>query len=127
MTEEAIQQQICQYVKVQYPNVLFNTDLSGIKLPMGLAVKVSKLRSSRAFPDLVFYEPRKINGKMYYGLFIELKKDGVKIFKRNGAVVANGHIKEQIKMITKLSEKGYYACFAIGFDEAKEIIDNYFK
>jgi len=127
MTEETIQNQICQYVKVQYPNVLFNTDLSGIKLPMGLAVKVSKLRSSRAFPDLVFYEPRKINGKMYYGLFIELKKDGVKIFKRNGAVVANGHIKEQIKMITKLSEKGYYACFAIGFDEAKEIIDNYFK
>jgi len=127
MTEETIQNQICQYVKVQYPNVLFNTDLSGIKLPMGLAVKVSKLRSSRAFPDLVFYEPRKINGKMYYGLFIELKKDGVKIFKRNGAVVANGHIKEQIKMITKLSEKGYYACFAIGFDECKEIIDNYFK
>src|SRR6056297_3458772 len=81
MTEEAIQQQICQYVKVQYPNVLFNTDLSGIKLPMGLAVKVSKLRSSRAFPDLVFYEPRKINGKMYYGLFIELKKDGVKYSK----------------------------------------------
>ena len=127
MTEETIQQQICQYVKVQYPNVLFNTDLSGIKLPMGLAVKVSKLRSSRAFPDLVFYEPRKINGKMYYGLFIELKKDGVKIFKRNGAVVANGHIKEQIKMITKLSEKGYYACFAIGFDECKNIIDMYFK
>ena|SRR6056297_192627 len=127
MTEETIQNQICQYVKVQYPNVLFNTDLSGIKLPMGLAVKVSKLRSSRAFPDLVFYEPRKINGKMYYGLFIELKKDGVKIFKRNGAVVANGHIKEQIKMITKLSEKGYYACFAIGFDECKNIIDMYFK
>ena len=127
MTEETIQKQICQYVKVQYPNVLFNTDLSGIKLPMGLAVKVSKLRSSRAFPDLVFYEPRKINGKMYYGLFIELKKDGVKIFKRNGAVVANGHIKEQIKMITKLSEKGYYACFAIGFDECKNIIDMYFK
>ena len=127
MTEETIQKQICQYVKMQYPDILFNTDLSGIKLPMGLAVKVSKLRSSRAFPDLVFYEPRKINGKMYYGLFIELKKDGVKIFKRNGAVVANGHIKEQIKMITKLSEKGYYACFAIGFDEAKEIIDNYFK
>jgi len=127
MTEETIQNQICQYVKVQYPNVLFNTDLSGIKLPMGLAVRVSKLRSSRAFPDLVFYEPRKINGKMYYGLFIELKKDGVKIFKRNGAVVANGHIKEQIKMITKLSEKGYYACFAIGFDECKNIIDMYFK
>jgi len=127
MTEETIQKQICQYVKMQYPDILFNTDLSGIKLPMGLAVKVSKLRSSRAFPDLVFYEPRTINGKMYYGLFIELKKDGVKIFKRNGEVVSNDHIKEQVKMLNKLSEKGYFACFAIGFDEAKEIIDNYFK
>lgn len=62
--------------------------------------------------------------KEYHGLFVELKKVGTRLKKKNGQY-ATKHIKEQAEMIEKLNTAGYYAAFAVGFDEAKKIIDNY--
>ena len=120
--EENLQIAVCNYLRLQYPNILFNSDLSGIKLTMGQAVKAKKLRSSKGFPDLVVYEPR---GR-YCGLFIELKREGEKIINKKGELVSD-HLREQDEIIQKLNLKGYLACFAIGFDEAKNIIDMYLK
>lgn len=121
MNEKTIHKQICEYIRLQYPNVIFNSDLSGIRLTIGQARQVKALRSSRAFPDLVIYEPR--GG--FNGLFIELKADNIKLFKKRTGEFANDHFREQGEMLGKLKERGYYARFAIGFDEAKEIIDWY--
>ena len=96
--------------------------MSGVKLTKFQAVKASKLRSSRAFPDLVIYEPR----GNYHGLFIELKAEGTRLYKRNLTPVTE-HIKEQLNMLDKLYERGYCARFAVGFDEAKKLIDEYLK
>jgi hypothetical protein len=63
-----------------------------------------------------------MNGKG--GLFIELKKEGTKLKKKDGTW-ANSHIAEQAETLMKLRSEGYEATFAVGFDEAKEIIDNY--
>jgi len=123
MNEPTVHNQICQYLKYQYPNVLFNTDLSGIKLTIGQAKKVKALRSCRAWPDIFIPEPR--NG--YHGLYIELKADDVTITKKNGELKKDWHIKEQFDLICKLNYRGYAAYFACGFDEAKNIIDNYLK
>ena len=120
--EENLQIAVCNYLRLQYPNILFNSDLSGIKLTMGQAVKAKKLRSSKGFPDLVIYEPR---GR-YCGLFIELKREGERITNKKGELISD-HLKEQDEIIQKLNLKGYLACFAIGFDEAKKIIDLYLK
>lgn len=60
----------------------------------------------------------------YAGLMIELKKDGVRLKKKNGEW-ASDHIAEQAEMLSKLTERGYIAKFAVGFDEAKRIIDTY--
>jgi len=120
MTEQITHSQICQYIKAQYKSAIFNTDLSGIRLPMGLAVKASKLRSSSGFPDIVIYEPR---GR-YYGLFIELKKEGLKLYKKNGEF-KTPHLQVQASMISQLLKRGYFASFACGFDDAKDIIDEY--
>ena len=122
-SEEILHEEVARYIKFLYPKVIFNSDMSGVKLTMFQAKKAAKLRSSRAFPDLVVYEP--IDN--YKGLFIELKADGVKVFKKDGSIVANKHIKEQAEMIEKLREKGYAAYFACGFDEAIKIIDDYLK
>lgn len=86
---------------------------------MGLAVKVKKLRSSRAYPDLMILEP---NIK-FFALFIELKKETP--FKENGQLKSNEHLQEQKKMIDKLNLRGYYACFGWDFEMIKKIIDNY--
>ena len=122
MSEAKEHEQLCTWIKLQYPGVVFNSDLSGIKLTIGQAVKAKKMRSSRAFPDLVIYEQR----KGYNGLFIELKKTGEKLFKRNGEYKTE-HLKEQAEMLEKLTQRGFMAVFAIGFDEAKKIIKDYFE
>ena len=95
---------------------------------MGQAVKQKRLQGGRrAWPDLFIAEPRrnKINGKQYHGAFLELKRDGVKVFKKDGELVANSHIREQAAVLDELRKCGYKAEFACGYDEAKKIIDEY--
>ena len=123
MTESSLHRAVCDYIRYQYPRVLFNSDLSGIRLTMGQAVQVKRLRSSRAFPDLVIYEPR---GR-YHGLMLELKLEGTRLLKRDGESWATPHIQEQARMIEQLEGRGYSAAFACGFEEAKDIIDAYLR
>lgn len=81
----------------------------------------------RAWPDMFIAEPKQLAGREepLHGLFLELKRDGVRLYKRDGDLVANEHIREQAKLHFELKQKGYWANFACGFDEAKEIIDWY--
>jgi hypothetical protein len=119
--EQSLQRAVCDYIRYQYPDVMFNSDLSGAtKLTMGQAVQLKNLRSNRGYPDLVIYEPR--NG--YHGLFIELKKEGEKLYKKNGEFVSE-HVAEQYQCMRKLIERGYYCHCAIGFEQAKILIDGY--
>jgi hypothetical protein len=119
-SEKSLHLQVCEYLKLQYPNVIFNTDLSGIRLTMGQAVQAKKLRSSNGFPDLVIYE----NRMDYPALFIELKREGERIYKKDRTPV-NEHIAEQIEMIKKLKRRGFMAHIVLGFEQAKELIDWY--
>ncbi len=51
----------------------------------------------------------------YHGLFIEMK------------VGSNRPTKEQLEFLTWLSKAGYLAVVAIGFDEAKMVIERYLE
>ena len=119
MTEASIHKQICKYISLKYPEAIFNTDLSGIKLTMGQAVKVKKLRSSNSMPDIVIYEPR----GQYCGLFIEVKR--VTPYTKVGGLRKNEHLEAQENMLIKLTKRGYKAKFVWTFEMAKEIIDKY--
>lgn len=119
-TEAQTQKAVCLYVKAQYPKAIFWSDLSGIKLSIGLATKLKNLKSHRGIPD--WFCP--IASRGYTGLFLELKKPGIKLKKRDGNWKSE-HLKEQSDMIDSLKEEGYFASFAIGFDQAKELIDWY--
>jgi hypothetical protein len=120
--EKDLHRAVCTYLKMQYPNVMFNSDMSGIKLTMGQAVQAKKLRSNQGFPDIVIYEQR----CGYNALFIELKRDGERIYKKDG-MLASPHLQEQYDCLCMLRERGYEAQFAIGFDQAREIIDQYLE
>jgi len=142
MTPEATEHSnVCKYLKRVYPDIIFLTDLSGIRLTMGQATAIKHLKSSRALPDIIILEPRA--GK--HGLCLEMKtKDFVLVTKDGfltshkkkeyrmvgGARVCIGetdHIKEQYDMLCRLTKLGYAAHFAQGFDIAKKIIDEYLK
>jgi len=119
--EEKLQIAVCKYLKLQYPDVIFTAESSGLKLTIGQAVIAKQLRSSKGLPDLMIFKPN----KYFHGLFIELKKEGTRL--KNGAMPNTIHIKEQREMLLKLSKLGYCAIFACGFYEAKNIIDSYLK
>lgn len=129
MTELELQMQVADYLRLQYPGVLFHSDFgSGIKLTMGQAIKQKRLQGGRrSWPDMFIAEVRSLVDKYYHGLFIELKKEGTRIIKKDGTLVSDAHICEQFDMLEQLRQRGYMAEFACGFDEAKEIIDEYLR
>lgn len=120
-TEEKLQIAVCKYLKLQYPDVIFTAESSGLKLTIGQAVIAKQLRSSKGLPDLMIFEPN----DLYHGLFLELKKEGTRL--NNGKMPNTKHIREQKDILNKLWSLGYAAGFACGFDEAKNIIDEYLK
>lgn len=127
MTELDIQIQVADYLRLRYPNVLFHSDYgSGIRLTPGQAVKQKRLQGGRrAYPDLFIAFVRCLGDRYYHGLFLEIKRPDVTIYKKNGELVANAHIREQAAVLDELRKCGYKAEFACGFDEAKKIIDEY--
>lgn len=126
-TEENLHLKICDYLRKNYPDVLFRTDFSsGMKMSPGQAAKHKKFQKSRAWPDLFIACPQFYGWWMAEsGLFIELKAEGTKLCKKNGEMVANKHYREQAEMLEKLRKLGYCAEFAVGYDEAIRIITNY--
>lgn len=133
-TEENLHLKICDYLRKNYPDVLFRTDFSsGMKMSPGQAAKHKKFQKSRAWPDLFiaksgvveFKEDGLIAHLRKNGMFLELKADGTKLYKKNGEMVANKHYREQAEMLDKLNESGYYARFAVGYDQAIRIITDY--
>ena len=128
MTELELQAQVADYIRLKYPSVIFHSDFgSGIKLTMGQAIRQKRLNGGRrSWPDMFIAEPKLCgDGDMHAGLFIELKKAGTRIYKKDGTLVSNAHICEQFDMLEQLRRRGYMAEFACGFDEAKKIIDEY--
>lgn len=135
-SEENLQIMVADYLRLQYPNVLFHSDYgSGLKLTIGQAAKQKRLNGGRrAWPDMFIAEQKHwhydspcreaCDDNCFAGLFIELKKDGTRLKKKDDSW-ASEHIAEQADMLEKLREAGYKAEFAVGFDEAKKIIDEY--
>ena len=133
MSEEQIHKQITDYIKIQYPKVIFNTDSSGLKLTIGQAVKVAKLRSGNGFPDITIYEP---NIK-YNGLFLEVKKETpyklngelkkmIRSRKVNGIVEKYDHLQEQNNMHIRLRERGYCVEFVWTLNHVIKLLKDYF-
>jgi hypothetical protein len=93
------------------------------------------MRSSRGLPDLfiahVHGDPEeamyRFNKPYYAGLFLELKSEDVVIYNRDGSLRKDPHLAEQNAILEQLTNEGYKAVFAVGFQKAKEIIDEYLK
>lgn len=123
--EFELQKQICRYLSLQFPKVLFISDAtSGAKLTMPQAVRNSLIQKADfKIPDLQILEPN----KNWHGLFLELKKETP--YKKSGGLKAsqNNHLQLQEDAMKKLRLKGYMACFCWSFEMAKEIIENYLK
>lgn len=153
VSESDLQIQVADYLRLQYPDVLFHSDFgSGVKLTPGQAVKQKRQNGGRrAWPDMVIAEgkalpraefdrwkiPHKVIAAWMYcgGLYLEIKKEGEALYpgpraknhfkSKDGKEYKTEHLMEQADCLYDLRQRGYCAEFAIGFDEAKKIIDEY--
>jgi hypothetical protein len=122
-TEEHEQKLLCEWVKKNYPNVLYTVDLGGIRLTMGQRV-IMKSRAKRGHPDLIFQEWFL---DKYCGLAIEFKRTGTQLFKLDGTLRKDEHVEEQLSYLIGLKERYYVAGFVVGLEPAKEVIKAYLE
>lgn len=144
--EERVQLQVCRYLKMQYPSVLFMCDIAaGLHLGVKWAGITKASRARRGMPDIYIFMCKKLPygdpGSIemtYYGLAIELKSGKTSIYKKDGSLRSKktvrrtkkkveqfDHLQEQQEALQLLRAQGWKAEFAQGFDEAKKIIDEY--
>lgn len=123
-SEHALYEQIARYLQMQYPDVIFHFDYPDLFIAKPM---YKKSVSNEAIAGGIMLNSSLISSDVFYcGLYIELKKDGTRLKKKDGEW-ASEHIAEQANMLEKLRKGGHMAEFACGFDEAKEIIDKYLK
>ena len=107
-------------MRYQYPNTIWRFDLQGNNLSKTQAGLNKVIQFGRGYPDFFLCEAR--GG--FHGLFIEGKKEGTRLVKKNGEWTSP-HIAEQALMIDKLIQRGYQAQFVVGLDEFIEAIKWY--
>lgn len=120
-SEEIEQFQFIDFLKSNYPNILFRVAVDGVRLSIGTAVKLKKNGIlQRSLPDIEIFFPT----IKYHGLFIEMKITNRKLFKKDGSYI-DEHTKEQSLILKRFNEIGYYASFGIGYEHAKNILVAY--
>ena len=119
--EYRLQECVVQYLQETYPNILFKGDTStGMRASIGVAKKMKRAGNTKSWPDLFIATKRGI----YAGCFLELKEYGERIYKKDRSPISE-HIAAQLQMLNRLYDEGYYTSFAVGWFNAKAIIDTY--
>lgn len=114
---------VVHYLKLQYPDVFFVCDLSGVYMPKMLAYKMARIKGPRGCPDILIFDR---HGGCN-GLAIELKSSDTNIYKKDGTLRKDEHIEEQLHILETLRKQGWLAEFARGAGEAIQLIDSYMK
>jgi hypothetical protein len=118
MKERDIQKAIVNYIKLQYPNLLYCASAGGLRTSIKQARMMKATGYKKGFPDLAIFEPIETENSFlnfYFGLFLEIKT------KKGRAT------KEQKWWCDELNVRNYYCKIVYGFEEAKETIDLYLK
>ena len=122
--EKKLHEQVCKYLDLQYPNVIYTSDPSGLRLSIGLRMEVKRKRCKKyKIPDLIILAP----SGTYCGLIIEIKTDASEVYTAKGELRKTDHVAEQAETLRELSRLGYKAVFGCGFEHCKQILNNYFS
>lgn len=114
--EYDLQKAVCKYLDLQYKDVFYNGSAGGqYQKYHSQRIKNKATGYKSGFPDLFIYEPRTIDGVLYYGLALELKVKG------------NYASTNQKKVLQILNEKGYKAVVCTELDNTLDTINEYLK
>lgn len=116
--ETSEHRQFCKWLQIQHPDILFISDFYSF-LSQQNRYALNSMRKTN-MPDIFIAEPK---GE-YKGLFIEIKKTGETLYKKNGEFKTE-HLENQWKTMQQLENKGYYCEFGLGFDNCVRIATEY--
>ena len=121
-TEWQEQLAFCKWLKMQYPEVRFRSDIqsAGKLTPAMQNIKLI-LDPFRGFPDITIYLKR---GE-FCGLMIEMKRENSGLYLKDGSLSNAKHVQEQGKMHEFLRDNGWKVEFAEGMDGAIDLFENY--
>jgi len=116
--ETRVQIMLVEYIKLKYPvqaQFIIKIDNEGRRSALGHTIAIQAGLHCGASDVLLAYPL-----KGWHGLWIELKREKWKLTESQ-----REHFERQSNFIRKMQSVGYAAYFAIGFDEAKKIVDGY--
>ena len=116
--EYQLYKQIAAYLRYRYKDVYYHFDQAGLNLSKAQAGQMKAIQHSKGYPDLIVFHPDK------KPLLLEIKPEGTKLYNKLG-LPATPHIGEQLDCLAELRQHGCCAEFAVGWDEAKNLIDDY--
>jgi hypothetical protein len=121
-TEWQEQLAFCKWLKMQYPQVRFRSDIqSAGKLSPAMQNIKLILDPFRGFPDITIYLKR---GK-FCGLMLEMKRLNSGLYLKDGSLSNSKHVQEQDKMHEFLRDNAWKVEFAEGMDGAIDLFENY--
>jgi len=118
--ETKVQLAIVKYIKLKYPHAakfIIKIDNEGKRTVQGHEL-AKRCGLHIGASDLFIAKPT----LEYYGLWLEIKKDGWKMVPSN-----QKHTEKQLSFIDRMNSVGYKADIGVGIDECMKIVDEYFK
>jgi hypothetical protein len=122
--EWSIQLAFCKWLRLQYPDVRFRSDIqSAGKLSPQMQNIKKIIDPHRGWPDIMVYLKRGDR----CGLGIELKRLDSGLWLKDGSLSKDKHVQEQNEVHEFLRGIGWRVEFAEGFDQAVEVFESYWN
>lgn len=116
--EEALQIAVADYIRYQYPKVLFCHVANERKTSKGRGGKLKAMGVRSGMPDVMIFKMKpspENDSDRRVGLAIELK------------IKPNAPTENQVKCLEQLEVEGWEVHVIYDFDSARKIIDDYLK
>lgn len=123
MSETQMTNAICKFLHQFYPDVEWRTDKDGNFASRTALWAKGAQKGKKGFPDLIIKEKR----KGYKGLVLELKKDGVRVFKQDGTLYKDEHLEEQKEWLEWFEDMGCKTGFSVGLQQTIRTINEYLR
>lgn len=108
------------WLRKEYPDVRFTADFVGHAESLKNIAHIHRADNFTT-PDLMIFEP----SHGWHGIFMEFKTTAFKLYKRDGEVIKQAHIQDQMQTLLDLRKKGYYADFIAGEAHAQKVWNAY--
>lgn len=122
--EDKAHKSLIEYLYRQYPKVMYIHCPNEGRRSKFESFKFKALGGRAGVSDFLIFDSSLSN--KYKGLAIELKRSGFNLKNKKGEWL-DEHVEKQAYFLIEIQTKGWYGEFAIGFDEAKALIDRYFR